>query len=339
MDKKTFFNTILSGIFLFFFIPTRVSAQSDTLSFLHISDIHLIFNFDIVQKDLANDRLGWRSSQENSVISATGQKELVNDCGHYGLGVVPFDRFLQKISRENKIDFVAITGDLVDFYEGEAQNNGILGSQVEQFSQLINKNNIPVYATLGNHDITQYSWKNRRISTQSEAERARATWIRNVPCFQNGAYYSRIYNVGKTCYRLIFLDDGFDLFDIKGDFEIPYIDKAQQDWLKSQFAASDDDIEIIFMHIPLGQGVSDVQENCIYSVINGNSTLKAIFAGHHHQNVVTLFESDKNHFYQIQTAAFAISPAAWRLVYLTEDNIVVTSPSKNDIEFKIKIQQ
>lgn len=334
MGKKTFFITILAGVFFFFIIPSRVSAQSDTLSFLHISDIHLIFNFDIVQKDLSNDRLGWRSSQENTGVPATGQKDLVNDRGHHGLGVVSFDRFLQKISRENKIDFITITGDLVDFYEGEAKNNGFLSSQVEQFRQLINKN-MPVYATLGNHDITRYSWDNTRISTQSEAERAKATWIRNVPCFQNGTYYSRIYHVGKTYYRLIFLDDGFDLFDIKGDFEIPYIDKAQQNWLKSQLTASEDDIEIIFMHIPLGQGVSDVQENSIYSVINGHSTLKAIFAGHHHQNIVSLFESGNDQFYQVLTAAFAKDSAAWRYIRLTEDNIIISSPGKMENELII----
>ncbi|MGV8133703.1 MAG: hypothetical protein AB2L20_00685 [Mangrovibacterium sp.] len=86
MGKKTFFITILAGVFFFFIIPSRVSAQSDTLSFLHVSDIHLIFNFDIIQEDLAKDRIGWRSSQENTGDPAIGQKDLVNDRGHYGLG-------------------------------------------------------------------------------------------------------------------------------------------------------------------------------------------------------------------------------------------------------------
>ena len=338
MNKKIFFNTFLTGVILLFFVTKRVSAQSDTLSFLHISDIHLIFNFDIIQEDLAKDRVGWRSSQGDTGILNIGQKDLVNDWGHYGLGVAPFDRFLQNIPKEPRVDFVAITGDLIDFYEGETQNNGIFGSQVEQFSQLINKNNVPVYASLGNHDIARYSWNITRISTQSEAERARATWIQNVPCFQNGTYYSRIYHVGKTCYRLIFLDDGFDLYDVKGDFEIPFIDKVQQTWLKSQLAASEDDIEIIFMHIPLGLGVSDVQENSVYSVIKGHSTLKAIFAGHHHQNIVTLFESGNDQFYQVLTAAFAKDNAAWRLIRLTEDHIMVSGPGKTENELVIQVK-
>lgn len=314
MNKKIFFNTILTGIFLLFFVTPRVLAQSDTLSFLHISDIHLIFNPDIIQEDLANDR------------------------AQYEFGVEPFDKFLKKSFKEIKIDFVAITGDLVDFYGGEAQNDGISGSQVEQFSQLINKNNIPVYGTLGNHDIIQYSWENRRIATQSEAERAKATWIRNVPCFQNGTYYSRIYQVGKTCYRLIFLDDGFDLFDGMEDYEVPYIDKAQQNWLKSQLIASEGDIEIIFMHIPLGQGVSDVPGNTIYSVITGHSTLKIIFAGHHHQNIITLFDSGSDRFYQVLTAAFATDTAAWRLIRLTEDNIMISVPGETENELVIQVK-
>ena len=52
---------------------TGAAAGPDTVSFLHVSDIHLIFNLDIIQKDLAKDR------------------------EHYGNGVLPFDKFLKNI--------------------------------------------------------------------------------------------------------------------------------------------------------------------------------------------------------------------------------------------------
>lgn len=315
MNTKKLFSRILPLVVLFFLVTTRLAAQSDTLSFLHVTDIHLIFNIDILQKDLANDR------------------------GHYGFGVTPFEKFLQNAPHKTKADFVVATGDLIDFYEGELENGKLFGSKIEQFAQLLNKENIPVYATLGNHDITEYSWDgSTRLTSQNVAGAARATWIRNVPCFQYGTYYSRIFKAGSTTYRLIFLDDAFNHFDGNGNYEVPYIDKAQQSWLKSQFDEADDDIEIVIMHIPVKQGVSDVRENSIYSVLSGHPSLKMILAGHNHRNDITSFNGANEPFYQVQTAAFARDREAWRLIRLTENKILVSSPGENGTELTISVK-
>lgn len=300
---------------LILLVKIGFAAKPDTVSFLHVSDIHLIFNLDILQKDLAQNR------------------------EHYGFGVTPFENFLQNAPQESGADFVVVTGDLIDFYEGEIKNNEMFGSLVEQFGQLLHKNNIPVYATLGNHDITEYSWgDSTRLSTQKVAGAARATWIRNVPCFQNGTYYSRIYPVGKTTYRLIFLDDGFNLFEGKGNYEVPYIDKAQQNWLEEQFDASADDVEIVIMHIPIKQGVSDVQENSIYAVLSDQPSLKMILAGHNHRNIITQFNVENSSFYEVQTAAFATDREAWRIIRLTENDIIVSAPGKSGKEILIPVK-
>ena len=66
--------------------------------------------------------------------------------------------------------------------------------------------NEKLYMTLGNHDITSYP---REGYHQNIAAEARATWIKNVPCFSKGTYYSRLYDVGSTTYRFIF--EGTDL--------------------------------------------------------------------------------------------------------------------------------
>jgi 3',5'-cyclic AMP phosphodiesterase CpdA len=315
MNTKKFFSWILPMVVFFFLVANRLAAQSDTLSFLHVTDIHLIFNPDILQKDLANDR------------------------GHYGFGVTPFDKFLRDVPTKTNADFVAATGDLVDFYEGEKVNHKMDGTSVDQFAQLINENNIPVYATLGNHDITAYSWgDSTRLTTQNVAGAARADWIRNVPCFQYGTYYNRIFDVGSTTYRLIFLDNAFNNFEGNGNYEVPYIDKAQQSWLKSQFEASDKDVEIVIMHIPVKKGASDVKENSIYSVLSAQQTLKMILAGHNHRNVITEFNEDNGQFYEVQTAAFASDREAWRLIRLTENEILVSSPGKTEAEITISVK-
>ena len=316
MKKINFFIARFSYlIILILLAKVGCAERPDTLSFLHVSDIHLIFNLDFVQKDLAKNR------------------------EHYGFGVAPFGKFLKNVPKETGAGFVVATGDLIDFYKGEIENNKLFGSQVEQFGQLLNKNNIPVYATLGNHDITEYSWgDSTRLSSQAEAGAARATWIKNVPCFQNGTYYSHIFHVGKTTYRFIFLDDGFNLFDEKGNYEVPYIDKAQQNWLKAQFDASAKDIEIVFMHIPIRKGDSDVNENSIYSVLSSQPSLKMVVAGHNHRNAVIEFDSGKGKFYQVQTAAFATDRNAWRLIQLTKSDVIISVPGEKENELIIPIK-
>ena len=300
---------------LFFLAQTGFAAKPDTISFLHVTDVHLIFNFEIIQKDLANNRIGYKD------------------------GVGPFEKFLQNKPAETAADFVVATGDLVDFYEGETVNHKMVSSSVEQFAQLLNKNNIPVYATLGNHDITAYSWgDSTRLTSQNIAGAARATWIRNVPCFQYGTYYSRIFKAGTTTYRLIFLDDAFNRLNRNGKNQVPYIDEAQQNWLKSQFDASDKDVEIVIMHIPIKQGASDVQGNSIYSVLSGQPSLKMVMAGHNHRNIITKFTDDNEQFYEVQTSAFATDREAWRLIRLTENDIIVSVPGKLNSELTIQIK-
>ena len=315
MNTKKFIGKILFGMFFIVVIANQSAAQSDTISFVHVSDIHLIFNLDFVQKDLAKNR------------------------EHYGFSVTPFDKFLCNVPKETGADFVVATGDLIDFYKAETENNKLFGSLVEQFGQLLNKNSITVYATLGNHDITEYTWgNNTRITSQNEAGAARAAWIKNVPCFQNGTYYSRISQVGETTYRLIFLDDGFNLFDGKSNYDVPYIDEAQKSWLKAQFDASAEDVEIVFMHIPIRPGESDVNDNSVYSVLSNQPSLKMVLAGHNHKNSIQTFTIENgNEFVQVRTGAFAQDTLNWRQIKLTENSISISLPGSQQNETQIDL--
>jgi 3',5'-cyclic AMP phosphodiesterase CpdA len=293
----------------------RVAAQPDTLSFLHISDIHLIFELEKIQDDLARDRAGFANGQEQ------------------------FNRFFQNVPQHTNADFVVATGDLIDFYEGETKNNKMFGTQIEQFSQMLNASNIPVYATLGNHDIVSYSWDTTRVTSQSKSRKARAVWKKKVECFRNGTYYSQIYKVGETNYRMIFLDNSYNLFRKPEVYTNPYIDKRQQRWLKKQLNASADDVEIVMMHIPFFQQKPDEKMNKLYSIISSCPSVKMVLAGHNHKNRITNFNVEGISFYQIQTAGLANDYQAWRLIRLTEKNILVSVPGKVENEVTIKLDE
>lgn len=54
----------LTGIFVFLFGTSTLLAQPDTLSFLHISDIHLIFDLEKFQPNLAETRKHYANGVE-----------------------------------------------------------------------------------------------------------------------------------------------------------------------------------------------------------------------------------------------------------------------------------
>jgi len=91
----------------------RSSAQPDTLSVLHISDLHIIFNSSFYQPDLAQSRQ------------------------HYANGQAPLKEFLLTLPAKTNSSMVFATGDLIDFFEAETNRKEMLGFQVEQFSHLV----------------------------------------------------------------------------------------------------------------------------------------------------------------------------------------------------------
>ncbi|MGV8090600.1 MAG: metallophosphoesterase family protein [Mangrovibacterium sp.] len=317
MDKfKAMFRIRLWGLIIGLFVAGNAPAQTDTLSFLHITDTHVIFNLETYHPGIASGRQ------------------------HYGQGIVPLKQFLQTMPGKLNSDFVVITGDLVDFYEAETAKGGMLDLQAEQFTRLIGNSPVPVFLTLGNHDLAVYSWQNgKRISSQHVAVRSRATWIRNAGCFKEGTYYSRTYTVGGTTYRLIFLEDGYEDFHPDEKSGIPYLDKAQLYWLETELQQLPDDIEIILMHIPLSvRSVQPGSSSELYSVLEKNPSVKLILAGHNHKNDVTEYNRAENQkMIQVQTGAFGRdADNNWRLVRLTKDQIMISLPGKTENELVIQ---
>lgn len=318
--KKLGFKLELWMLLFSILVAGNVLAQTDTLSVLQITDIHLIFNQEVYHPEMMEYRK---------------QKG-------YDQGEPRLRQFLQTIPRETKSNMVVATGDLVDFLEGETRDGNLLNIQAEQLSKLLGDYQVPVMLTLGNHDAFTFNWRDNKLyPNQNFTGRARANWIRNVPCFKDGTYYSKIYQVGKTTYRLIFLDDIFFRFKIEEEVENPYMEKSQLYWLKTQLDESDKDIEIILMHIPFNEDVDQGKiSNELYSVLAARPSVKLILAGHHHRNGIQRFTSaGNNKIVQVQTSAFAKGIENWRQIKFTENKISVSFPGKTESELLIPIEQ
>lgn len=330
IDKKTFtlckFHFALTCILLLTAFSTLAKSKIDTLTFVNITDSHLIFN---------------PCSYHNNWIQGR--------FNHFWDSTSPFELLFKSNPSIERADFVTITGDLVDFYEAETKEGEMMGTQIEQFQRLLSSvTNHTVYLTLGNHDITSYP-KGRYH--QYNAGTARAVWMKNMPVFANGTYYSRIYKVGTITYRLIFLDNAYFSKRTNKEQAAFIFDQPQLYWLEDQLNQSAEDKEILFMHMPLPLIKNNKEENIIdlsyeeyvertntvglLDVIKNseNSSLQIIIAGHTHINDIHQFDfSEELSFRQVLTGAFGTDTTYWRLFQLTDSEIIISEPGTTNFK-------
>jgi len=294
-----------------------VHAQKDTLSFLHITDMHLLFNLENYDPDIVHHRVVTRNYKEANNT---------------------FEQFMERIPDKTGSDMIIATGDMIDFHDSPTTEGNVVANQVELFARFIERYHEPFYMILGNHDTFSYQWgKNKVIPDQLKQGAARAAWIRNFDCFRDGSYYSRTYEVGATTYRLIFLDNSFYRFRKEEMMVNPYIDKPQLHWLQAELAASDDDVEIILMHIPFTEASAlPASNNELYAALSSVPSVRMIFAGHFHKGAMIRFPTaEKREIVQVGTDALVSGADRWRLVRLTEEQIMVSTMGTTESELVI----
>lgn len=307
------------------------SADSDTLTFIHLTDIHF--------------------------CNLTGyHPAFVQKRQHFGNAVATFPELLKNVPAKVNADMVIITGDNIDYYEAETEKGEMLDTQIEQYARLLDNSKVPVYLTLGNHDIASYRitpgpWTG---SNQIEAEKARATWMRNVPCFKDGTYYSHIFRIDTVTFRFIFLDNGYYSTEEISDGELNFtIDQYQLRWLDAQLKASPSDVELIFMHIPLPNAKQTDEKMLteqtslyssktdlfnLFSVLEKNSSTSLIFGGHNHINFINRYTMpDGDILTQVRTGALGNDKVNWRVIKVTKDKVLISRPGSTETEYTVQL--
>ncbi len=322
------FSSCLLGVWILCASGTY-GQGTDTLVVLHTSDTHLLFNPGGYPPALAR----YFTENRNSIDS--------------------LERFFRTTPVKEKADVVVITGDILAGFEGESASGNMLDGQVERFRPLFDQCPVPLLLTLGNHDLSSYALRHNDstlITSQTGAGRARASWIRNIPCFAEGTYYTRLFEVGSTRYHFIFLDDGYSLHD--GGRRL---DKTQLDWLTEQIENAGEEPVVLFHHIYFGIG--DVNHDGVafdsrkpidwpdekqcqegfLKVLNEHRNIRVLVVGHGHQNV---FEKIRfpggNSIYQVETGSVTEGSANWRLLRCAEKSIIISKPGSRDTEVTIE---
>jgi 3',5'-cyclic AMP phosphodiesterase CpdA len=308
------------------------AQRTDTLLVLHTSDTHVVYSPDQYASTLIQYFTGDRSPVDS------------------------VDRFFKTVPIREHADAVVITGDLVSCFEAENRSGKLAGGHVEQFRRLAEVCPVPLLMTLGNHDISSYTFgksDSARVTSQTVAGRARAAWIRNIPCFADGTYYTRLFEVGGTRYHFVFLDDGYSLHD--GGRRL---DKTQLDWLTEQVQKAGDEPMVLFHHIYFGlgdvnhdgvafdsrkpvdwPGEKECQEGFL-KLINEHRNIKLLVVGHGHENVFEEIHFPSGHnIYQVETGSVSEGAANWRRLRFTAKGIEVSKPGSKTPEFSIEVHE
>jgi len=305
------------------------AQQKDSFRILHLSDTHVC--------QLAGAR-----------------PQLVEKRQRYDKDFESLYRVLTVLPEQVRADAVAITGDLVDSWEIESAEGNLRTNQVDRFAAAASPVRIPLWLTLGNHDIRTHavsqrieSRKGNPSTLQPHAEAARAAWTRWMPCFRDGTYYFKDIQVGQTPWRLYFLDDGYYLDD---DPIGNLWDVAQLYWLENELDKTPDRKAILFFHIPLpmddtnGDGIrfrkppegwpfADSYQKGIFKILNEHPSVVAAFVGHNHENIIEDFALPAGHrLTQVETGAFALKTDNWRVIELRERELSISKPGSTDAE-------
>ncbi|MCX8037938.1 MAG: metallophosphoesterase [Candidatus Sumerlaeia bacterium] len=269
---------------------------------------------------------------------------LIEKRKHYGNGREPLLRALTAGARKAGADAIVITGDLIDFFEGTTAKGDVRAGQVERFVRTASRARVPLWLTLGNHDISTHviGGKGESRPNQLRAQVARAAWIRQMDCFREGTGYFRDVRVGSRLWRLYFLDASYRAADEPtGNLW----DRPQLDWLANELRQSPERTAILFFHIPLpvgdtnGDGDSfpvpkvwplpDTYQKGIFKILNDHPSVVAAFVGHNHKNIIEDIPLPAGHSVaQVETGAFAADPKNWRTITLTENALIISKPGE-----------
>ena len=202
------------------------------------------------------------------------------------------DDAIAQINEQKDLDFVMITGDLID---------KPLEKELKAVLPHMQKLEYPWYFAFGNHDrcVGGYLQTDLYMKMLREAN----------PDFDfEKSYYSFVPKKG---YRVIVLDDIItDEVTSQG-----YVDEKQLKWLKKELDKAKGDTALIFMHVPLIEPFSSPNHRLrnasrVMGLIESYKNPIGVFQGHYHATRVVQHD---NVLY-VNTPALVSYPDAFRLI-------------------------
>ena len=271
-NKKSnrFFNKLSNAIIticLTFAMLWGLQAYSTctSLKFAQLSDVHFLEN------------------GENTTYKMTGESpKLLDDA-------------IEQINENKDLDFVMITGDLIDKpFEKE------LKAVLPHLANI----NFPWYFAFGNHDRCVGGYLNTDLF-MSMLKKSNPNYKFSLP------YYSFSPKKG---YKVIVLDNIItNEVTTQG-----YVNDEQYQWLKKELDKAKNDTVLIFMHVPViepfpSQSHRLRNSTAVISLIESYDNPIGVFQGHYHAAKIT----QKDNVIYVNTPSLVTYPNAFRTVNVT----------------------
>ncbi len=243
----------------------QACSHSTSLKFVQLSDIHFLEN------------------GQNTTFKMTGaSSQLLDDA-------------VEQINEEQEIDFVMLTGDIIDKpFEKE----------LRAFLPHIENLKYPWYFAFGNHDRCVGGYLTTSVYMDM-VKKSNKNYNFNKP------YYAFTPKKG---YRVIVLDNIItDKVTTQG-----YLGEEQVLWLKKELEKSKRDTVLIFMHVPLIEPFTSPNHRLknavqVMSIIESYKNPIGVFQGHYHATRVVQHD---NVLY-VNSPALVSYPNAFRIINVT----------------------
>jgi 3',5'-cyclic AMP phosphodiesterase CpdA len=257
---------------------------------------------------------------------------------HFGATGEALEKFLAGPAGPRGMEFILLTGDLIDGYSFVADDGRRVYGQIEAFRHATRACPVPLFVLLGNHDLSHYGLNpaQKPAADQSVAGEARAAWSAALPVLRRGTYYTFERPVGATRYVFVLLDNGYSAAgsDDKGGFRMGH---EQLLWLRRQAETHRDATLIVALHVPLG---TDAQSQAIKTALTGAGKVALFLAGHVHKDGIDEIALGEARAVQVRTHAFGYGANHWRRVRLHPDRIEVYATGSVDrVEQTIELRR
>ena len=263
-------------LLVFAYFGFNALSYAQPLKFAHISDIHL------------SDK-----GADTSYKLLSHSKELFKD-------------EIEQINSVKDVDFVMITGDLID----KPRKN-----LLEDACDMLNKLKSPWYFTFGNHDAA--------VGTAFKKDKYFDYLKKRNKSIKSDTFYYSFEP--KKGYRIIVLDASVDN-KITANGTLPQV---QLDWLDNELKQAKDknELPLIFLHFPLKEPfpsfhhrITNAQE--FSNILSKYKMPMAVFSGHYH--AAKIYKD--NNILHVSTPSLVSYPNAFRIVTINnlKDRVIFT---------------
>lgn len=201
---------------------------------------------------------------------------------------------VNSINNQKDIAFTVFTGDNI---------NSPKPYYLPDFTNIINKLNVPYYIVIGNHDV----YKNNGLSKTKYLEIIREN--------------NFLYRYKKPNY--VFKKDGFVFIVVDGAKEVipgsgGYYREDTLNWLDKQLTKYKNEPVIIFQHFPVVEPKESkthevYQKGNYFNIIDKYDNIISVISGHYHING----EQMRNGVYHISSPTLLSTPPVYKIITVT----------------------